>query len=192
MIAFGASVTDSRVYERFAEPGIERAREPDSVVFANGSTGSLFRSYNLILDQAKQLDDLEALVLVHQDAELIDDDFCRKVRGELEDPDVAIIGCGGAVGVRNIAYWEGSVTWAGFTTRFDEMGGGEISGLSWDPSETPTYARTGEVDTIDGFVIVMSPWAIKTPLRRVARQPARIRPRHLPASALRRQEGGYG
>ena len=161
MIAFGAAITDSRIYERFAEPGIRRAAEPDSAVLANGSAGSLFRTYNLILDQAKKLENVEALVLVHQDAELTDPDFCQRIREELEDPEVAIVGAGGAIGVRNIAYWEGSVTWAGFTTRFGEMGGGEISGLSWNPDETPTYARTGEVDSIDGFVIVMSPWAIE-------------------------------
>jgi hypothetical protein len=144
MIAFGSAITDSRVYERFAEPGIRLVAEPDSLVLANGSAGSLFRSYNLILD-----------------AELIDPDFCQKVRAELSDPEVAIVGCGGAVGVRNIAYWEGSVTWANFTTRFGEMGGGEIQGLSWDPEDRPSYAHTGEVDSIDGFVIVMSPWAVR-------------------------------
>ena len=98
MIAFGSAITDARVFERFAEPGIKLAAEPDSVVLANGSAGSLFRSYNLVLDQAKKLDGLEALVLVHQDAELTDPDFCDRIRKELEDPDVAIVGAGGAIG----------------------------------------------------------------------------------------------
>ena len=25
----------------------------------------------------------------------------------------------------------------------------------------PAYARTGEVDTVDGFVLVLSPWAVR-------------------------------
>jgi GT2 family glycosyltransferase len=40
------------------------------------------------------------------------------------------------------------------------MGGGELPGLSWT-SPYPDYARTGEVDSVDGVVIVMSPWAVR-------------------------------
>jgi GT2 family glycosyltransferase len=161
MIAFGCAITDPRAYTRFAQPGLELVSEPDSVIFAHGSTSSIFHSYNVILDQVAELENLEALVLLHQDAEIIDPDFMQKARTALEDPEVALVGCGGAIGVTNISWWEGSVTWASFTTSFEELGGGEIPGLSWIADETPPYARTGVVDTIDGFVIVMSPWAIK-------------------------------
>ncbi len=161
MIAFGCSITDPELYERCAEPGIRLAAEPDSEWLVREHAGSLFRSYNLLLDQAAELDDLEALVLVHQDAEIVDPDFCPKLREALADPDVALVGSGGAVGVRSIAWWEGSVTWASFSTRFDDLGGGEIPGLSFHPENTPSYAHTGEVDSIDGFVICMTPWAIR-------------------------------
>ena len=40
----------------------------EQIVFA--SVGSIFRNYNLILDQVKDRDDVEALVLIHQDAEI--------------------------------------------------------------------------------------------------------------------------
>jgi hypothetical protein len=161
MIAFGCSITDAEMYESCALPGIRLASEPDSELLAREHAGSLFRSYNLLLDLAAGLDDLEALVLVHQDAEIVDPDFCGKLRQTLSDPQVALVGCGGAVGVRSIAWWEGSVTWASFTTRFEEFGGGEVPGLTWDPDRIPSYARTGEVDSIDGFVIGMSPWAVR-------------------------------
>jgi hypothetical protein len=161
MIAFGCSVTDPEVYERCAEPGLRLAAEPDSEILARGSTGSVFRSYNMLMDQAKGLDDLEALVLIHQDAEIIDPDFCRKIREALSDPDVAIVGCAGAIGVRSIAWWDGSVTWASFTHRYEELGGGEVPALAWTPEETPTYAETGEVETVDGFVLGLTPWALK-------------------------------
>jgi hypothetical protein len=159
MIAFGCSITDPAMYERCAAPGIRLAAEQDSEILSRSSAGSIFRSYNLLLDLAAKLDDLEALVLLHQDAEIIDDDFCDKVRRGLSDPDVAIVGCAGAIGVRNIAWWEGSVTWASFTHRYEEMGGGEIPALTW--TDTPSYAGTGEVDTVDGFVMALSPWAIR-------------------------------
>jgi hypothetical protein len=161
MIAFGCSITDPKMYERCARPGIELASEPDSELFAQSSAGSLFRSYNILLDLAAAQEDLEALVLVHQDAEIVDPEFCSKLRGAMSDPEVALVGAGGAVGVRSIAWWQGSVTWASFTTKFEELGGGEVPGLTWHRDKIPSFAHTGEVDTIDGFVIGMSPWAVR-------------------------------
>ena len=160
MIAFGCSVTDPGVYERCAEPGFRLVAEPDTKIIAHGSTGSVFRSYNMLMDRASKLEGLEALVLVHQDAEIIDPDFLEKIRDAISDPEVAIVGCAGAIGVRNIAWWDGSVTWASFTHRYEELGGGEVPALAWTPDETPTYAKTGEVETIDGFVMALTPWAI--------------------------------
>jgi hypothetical protein len=161
MIAFGCSITDPEIYERCAGRGIKLAAEDDSSTFAHAATGSLFRSYNILLEQAAELEDLEALVLLHQDAEIVDAGFCEKVRAVLSNPDVAVVGCVGAVGVRSIAWWEGSVTWASFSHRYPEFGGGEFPAFAWDPDDLPAYARTGEVDTIDGFVMVLSPWAVR-------------------------------
>ena len=161
MIVFGTAVTDLETYDRCAAPGIRLAAEPDSEVVAHQSAGSLFRNYNLLLDRAAARDDLEALVVVHQDAEIVDTDFCEKLRGALSDPEVAIVGCAGAVGVRGIAWWEGAVTWASFTHRYRELGGGEFPSLSWTTGPVPSFLRTGEVDTIDGFVMAISPWAVR-------------------------------
>jgi hypothetical protein len=161
MIAFGCSITAPDVYSQCAEPGIRRVREADSAVIANAAAGSLFRSYNLILDAVAGREDLEALVLVHQDAEIVDDRFCSKLRAALADGEVGLVGCVGAIDVRNIAWWEGSVTWASFVHRYREYGGGEIPSLTWNDAERPAYARTGEVETLDGFVLALSPWAVR-------------------------------
>ena len=161
MIAFGSAVTDPEIYKQYAERGIELVREPDTQVVANVASGSLFRNYNLLLDLAAEYEDLEALVLVHQDAEIVDPDFCAKLRAALSDPEVGVVGCVGAIGVRSIAWWEGSVTWASFTHRYGELGGGELPAFAWNGSELPPYARTGEVDTVDGFVLGLSPWTVR-------------------------------
>ena len=161
MIAFACPITNGRLYERYAGPGIKRVAEPDSEVFSYQSGGSIFRAYNILMEMAAKHEDLEALVLLHQDSEIIDPQFCSKIRQSLSDPDVAIVGCAGALGVRNISWWEGMVTWASFSHRYEEMGGGEIPGLSWHVDRTPSYATTGEVDVIDGFIMVMSPWAVR-------------------------------
>ncbi|MBV8431314.1 MAG: hypothetical protein JO244_09145, partial [Solirubrobacterales bacterium] len=55
----------------------------------------------------------------------------------------------------------GSVTWASFTHRYREFGGGEVAAFSWENNGQPGYSRTGEVDTIDGFVMVLSPWVVQ-------------------------------
>lgn len=161
MIAFGCAVTKDDVYEACAAPGFALASEPDTELMIYAADGPIFRSYNMVLDRAKQRGGLEALVIVHQDAEIVDADFIPKVREALADPDVALVGCAGAVDVRSIAWWEGSVRWASFTHKFDDFGGGEIPALSWVPDRIPTYAQTGEVDSIDGFVVAFSPWAIE-------------------------------
>jgi hypothetical protein len=160
MFAFGCSITAPDVYEAAAGPGIELAKEADSVVLANAAAGSIFRSYNLLMDLAAEHEDLEALVLVHQDAEITNADFCGRVREALRDPDVGVVGCVGAIGVRSIAWWEGSVTWASFVHKYGELGGGELPGFAWGDRQPP-YARTGEVDTVDGFVLCLSPWVVR-------------------------------
>lgn len=161
MIAFGSSITSPEIYRACAEPGIRRVAEPDSEVFALMAAGSIFQSYNLLLDQAAACENLEAFVLVHQDAEIVDPAFCAKLRTALRDPDVGVVGCVGAIGVRSIAWWEGSVTWASFVHRYGELGGGDIPAFSWKADEMPPYSHTGEVETVDGFILGLSPWTVR-------------------------------
>jgi Glycosyltransferase like family len=161
MIAFGCAVTRPDVYRECAARGLGRVAESDSVVFDGPSAGTIFQSYNALIDRARELEDLEALVLVHQDAEIVDADFCAKIRAALADPQVGVVGCVGAIGVRSIAWWEGSVAQASFVHRYGEHGGGDLPAFSWAWDAAPPYARTGEVDTLDGFVLALSPWAVR-------------------------------
>jgi hypothetical protein len=176
MIVFGCAITDGSLWARFAKPGIDRVAEEDSLIVdipstgldnpdhtfrEQGLAGSIFRNYNVILDRVADREDLEALVLIHQDAEIVDPDFTDRLRKAFADPEVAIVGCAGAVGVRSIAWWEGAVTWASMEHRYRESGGGSIKGGAWDRETPPPHAHTGEVDTVDGLMIAMSPWAVR-------------------------------
>jgi hypothetical protein len=161
VIAFGTAITQPETYRRYAEVGIRRAAEPDSVIFAMPAVGSIFASYNALLERAHELEGLEALVLIHQDAEIADADFCARLRDALSDPEVGVVGCVGAIGVRSIAWWEGSVSLASFIHRYEDHGGGDLPAFSWVWEEAPAYARVGEVDTIDGFVMALSPWTVR-------------------------------
>jgi hypothetical protein len=161
MIVFGCAVTSSDDFARYSEPGIAIAREPDSIVIPHPANGSIYRNYNAIIDQAAQVDGLEALVLLHQDAEIADPRFSLKLRNALRDPQVGIVGCVGSLGVRSIAWWEGSVTWASFIHRYTELGGGDFPSVTWDETKTAPYARLGEVDSVDGFILGLSPWVVR-------------------------------
>ena len=84
MLAFAAAITKPEQYASCALPGIRRSAEPDSVFLDGPATGTIFESYNAILDRAAALDDLEALILVHQDAELDTPGFPAIVRAAAE------------------------------------------------------------------------------------------------------------
>lgn len=157
MIAFGVSVAEGAAYRAYAEPGIELAKEPDSEVYVFAAVGQMARTYNLLLDAAQRHADLEAFVLVHPHAELTDPALCAKVRQALRDPEVAVIGPAGASRVRSMAWWEGDVSVGSVVHSYQEFGGGELPAYSW----TDVGAAGREVDAVDGFVMVFSPWAVQ-------------------------------
>jgi hypothetical protein len=157
VIAFGCSIAEPEPYHDYAEPGIQLAAEPDSQLYAFAATGPIARTCNLILDAAATRDDLEALVLIDVHAEIADRDFCAKVREALHDPNVAIAGCAGARDVRGIAWWEGTVSCGPVIQRYGEHGGGEVPAYAWaNPEPAPA-----EVLIVDGFLLVLSPWAVR-------------------------------
>jgi len=157
MIAFWSVVSDAEAYRRFAAAGVRLAAEPDSAVHVLSAVGSICRGYNLLLDTAAAHDDLEALVIADARAEIADRDFCAKVREVLRDPDVAVAGAAGARDVRTLAWWEGEVSAAPVVHRYYEHGGGEMDGYGWARPTLPL----GEVDAVDGFLLVLSPWAVR-------------------------------
>ena len=161
MIAFGCSMLDPELYARRAQPGIERTVEPDSEVFAIQAAGPINRSYNLIMARAAAFAELEALVLIDQDAEIVDPLFLAKVRDVLGDPDVGVVGCVGASGAATIAWWEGEVSGGPAVCEFGELGGGEVPAVAFGGTHLSQVRPPGVVDTLDGFVMVLSPWAVR-------------------------------
>ena len=163
------------------------------MVYELPAAGSIFRSYNALLDRAAERDDLEALVLLHQDAEIVDADLCAKVRAALSDPEVAVVGCVGALDVRSIAWWEGSVTLASFINRYEEHGGGDLHSFSWTWEDAPPWAQTrrgGDAGRLRARAGAVG--RAQHPLRRVARPLPRLRPRLLPPGPRGGPEGRDG
>lgn len=157
VIVFGTSMTDPEAYRRWARPGIRRAAEPDSVILALAAVGSICRSYNLVLDTAKRIEGLEALVLVQQEVEILDSAVCRKLREALGDPEVGAVGPMGANGVTSIAWWEGDISAAPVSLRYQRFGGGEVPAYSWKAHTPPPR----DVEVLDGRLLALSPWAVR-------------------------------
>jgi hypothetical protein len=158
MIAFASSIREPDAYRDHAAPGIALAREPGSEVHAFASAGYVCSDYNLVLDQVADREGLEALVLVDEDTEIADPDFCAKVRSALADPDVGLVGCVGATGVEGAAWWEGAINAGPVTHRYAEYGGGDMDTFASSRAGTPP----AEVDTVAGFLLVLSPWAARS------------------------------
>ncbi|CAB4930026.1 unannotated protein [freshwater metagenome] len=157
MIAFGTAIGDPRAYRRHAEPGIAAVAEPQSPVITFMDAGGPGRTLNLILDEARRIADLEALVLVEDHTEITDPAFCARVRELVADPQLAIAGCIGGSNFRGIAWWTGTVRGTPVRQRHHDAGGGERLAFDWGPPPGPP----GEVEAVDGLLLVLSPWAVE-------------------------------
>jgi hypothetical protein len=144
MIAFAACVGTPAKLAAYAAPGLARVMEPDSVFAELTTDRSIHEAYNEALEHFTGVPGLEALVLLHEDTELLDTDFCARVRDVLRDPSVALAGPIGACGVTSLRWWEGTIAGAIAETR------GVVSG---EPAPC-------DVDCLDGLLLVLSPWAV--------------------------------
>jgi hypothetical protein len=160
LIAFGCAIGDPQRYERCALAGIERVRERLAPVYEVRGSDSLFDAYNEILDRAVDDPRTDALVLLHEDTTIRDSRFEAKAREAVGDPKVAIVGAIGAIGVGGIDWWVherlvGAVTLrlpAPFPSRgLPLIGDGTIVGPG----------GSGEVDMVDGFLLILSRWVIE-------------------------------
>jgi hypothetical protein len=146
VIAFAACVADDAKFTNFARPGLRRAMEPGSPFAELTTTTSIHEAYNEALEHFATVDDLEALVLLHEDVELFDPNFCTTVRAALADEDVAVVGAIGARGVWSLAWWEAD----------------EMVGAVAEPRGTAHHGfAEPDVDTVDGLLLVLSPWAVR-------------------------------
>ena len=134
------------MFRTVALPGVEGVAEPDSQVWVREGYDSIQRPYNEMLDRASKLDDLEALILVHQDLELLDDSLIDRVRPLLAEPRVGLIGLFGG---RDIP----AHTWSETADRY---------GRSMTPTIAIHHSRGAhEVEVVDGALLVIAPWVVR-------------------------------
>lgn len=100
--------------------------------------------YNRILDLYRGRDDLDALILLHDDLEITDPAAEAKFLEPLQDPDVALVGVAGGPGHLGLAWWNTS----------------PIGHQMTDVMNLDFGQRAGDVDILEGSILVFSPWAI--------------------------------
>ena len=129
MIAFGILHRRRRARTcAYARPGIQAAAEPGATVFAFAAVGHVCRSNNLLLDaagRARGPGGARARPPARGDRR--PRASAPASRQAFADPDVAVVGCMGATGVRTIAWWEGRVSRGAVRQRYHEHGGGELA-----------------------------------------------------------------
>lgn len=137
-VVYGVCTNSWERVERYITPRIG-ARE--LIVLWNQQ--SITRAYNIILD-AINLRAVDMLVLLHDDLELIDPAGEEKLLAAINEPDVALVGVAGGRDVRTLAWWNHE------TVGYQLIDSGP---LNFGP-------RTGDVDSIEGSLMALSPWAI--------------------------------
>jgi hypothetical protein len=146
VIAFASCVASPEIFRNRCLPGMQRVAEDDFLFGELTTKTSIFEAYNEALDHFCGVDDLEALVLLHQDTELLDRRFCATVREAMSDPEVALVGAIGARDVRSLAWWDGTMAGRVIDSRAPLDFG----------FENP------RVDSVDGLLMILSPWAVRS------------------------------
>jgi GT2 family glycosyltransferase len=159
MIGFGCAIGSEEKYRRFALPGIERVRQPEAPLIEVRGRDCLFRAYNEILDRVEADRRVEAIALIHEDTEIRDDYFEERVRWALRDPAVAIVGTIGGVGVRGIDWWIHDYG-VGYSILEPIEPGVLYETPLLEGSEASGAGGFGTVDSVDGYLMVLSRWAI--------------------------------
>lgn len=101
-------------------------------------------AYNTILD-AYRGRGFDAVVLLHDDLEMVDPDTEAKFLGALSDPQVAMVGVCGGKGDRSLAWWD------------SETVGHQMT----DSGMLDFGTRSGDVAFIEGSIMAFSPWAVE-------------------------------
>lgn len=146
MILVGSCVraTGSQFGEIVA-PSLSRVLgDEDVVVTSPGDDRGISAVYNEFVRDARTQNNCEALVLLHDDVEIVDPNFRAKVLAAVREESVGVVGVVGGAELRSIAWWEARRT-AGKV--FETRGPIDLG---------PTRA---DVDVVDGLMLIVSPKA---------------------------------
>lgn len=137
-IAYGVCVGSWDKFNQYVLP--HAAGSP--VIALSGQT-CIGAAYNTILDAAQNFD---MLILQHDDLEIVDPDAETKFAAALTDPDVLLAGVAGGSARGGLGWWN-----------HDPIGHQQTDAMNIDFG-----TRTGDVDLLEGSLLVFSREAIRT------------------------------
>ncbi len=147
MIFFGTAVGPRGVYDHVALPSIRAVAESDAAILAISGAPSMAIAYNSLIGRALEHgDDVEAIVLLHDDVAIQDRNFLQRIRRVLRDPAIGVIGVIGGCELRSLGWWSGRRL-VGRVWGYNGYNGG--------------VPLRGEVDAVDGLLMVLSRDAMK-------------------------------
>ena len=104
MIVVGVCAGAGNRFDIIAGPALSK-HAPDTQVIVLRDQLSIASAYNQILDTATRLDDLEAVVLLHDDVEIVDPVWRPKLLRAFASPGTAVVGVIGASGKGGMAWF---------------------------------------------------------------------------------------
>jgi len=140
VVAYGVCVGSWDKFHQYVEPRIPGGQP----IFALANQASITQAYNAILNACIGRP-LDALILLHDDLEIVDPDAEAKFLDAFTDPDVWLAGIAGGRNVSSLAWWEAET--AGHQQIDTQM-------LDLGP-------RTADVDLLEGSILAFSPHAIR-------------------------------
>lgn len=172
MIAYGCVVGWWEEFTQYVVPQVGDRRvygdgePPTRPLIALAGQTSIATAYNTILDAfwRQYGTALDAVFLLHTDLQIVDPQGEAKLVAALTEPDVALVGIEGGDGTRGTEWWECNPIGHQGTNRFYIDFSGQLPGAETGPPDaarTRDRARSGDVDVLEGSLLVFSPWAIE-------------------------------
>ena len=181
--------------ERYAcvtEPAIRAVMKDGDLVLRRSGDGGIASTYNDFLREARAHPDCEAVVLLHDDVQILDPNFRSKVLAGVSEDGAGVIGAIGARGLRSAEWW---------TARH------RVGRVHESRQHIEFEGVRGDVDVVDGLMLVLAPAAFSVLDfdERVAPQfhgydvdyclqarAAGLRVSVVPIDLLHRTKGGFG
>ena len=148
MIIFGTCVGGGGDrYRSVALPSIERASVSDDLILSGPGDDGICRLYNQFLEEARNRNDCEAVVLLHDDVEIIDPNFRPKIVEAVARENVGVVGAIGGADLTNLAWWYAR----------------ERAGRVFEARGVIDFGERGrDLDAVDGLMLVLAPSAFRT------------------------------
>lgn len=138
VIAYGCCVGSIEKLEKYVRP------HTAGPLIALYDQSSIAEAYNKIIDIVQDMDNVDALVLQHDDLEITDQNFVSKMLDAMTS-DVALIGVAGGKNAQTLAWWDY-----------------ETTGHQQTDSGMLTFTEpTGDVEVLEGSILILTPWSIR-------------------------------